>query len=184
MKTKDTNTDIDIEPAEEVVVNEALKDVADAMSSPNAYKHLMASDFASMPLQPKMQLFARLHQLLSFSAELIGADVHSLQRWHVEHIASNRPRLESESIPSHQKIAIDALENIKQVLNRLASWDFEAMAYRPLMQTFGRIERIIDVATTRLEDEWKRNDNRTDNDKPHTTVSDHPFMTIHTEEEE
>ena len=96
MKTKDTNTDIDIEPAEEAVVNEALKDIADAMSSPNAYNHLMASDFEAMPLRPKMQLFARLHQLLSFSAELIGADVHSLQRLHVEHIASNRPRLESE----------------------------------------------------------------------------------------
>ena len=57
MKTKDTNTDIDIEPAEEAVVNEALKDVADVLSSPNAYKHLMASDFQAMPLRPKMQLF-------------------------------------------------------------------------------------------------------------------------------
>ena len=89
MKTKDTNTDIDIEPAEEAVVNEALKDVADALSSPNAYKHLMASDFQAMPLRPKMQLFARLHQLLSFAGKLIGADVHLLDTLHGEYIALN-----------------------------------------------------------------------------------------------
>lgn len=80
-------------------------------------------------------------------------------------------------IDIERKIAVDALEDIKQVLNRLTSWDFEAMPYPTLMQTFGRIERIIDVATTQLEDEWKRNDNRSV-DKPHTTVADHPFMGV------